>query len=49
MKRYESELDKYFFDVNHGLNSRFLWRFKTSKYTSFELLKILIKLINDNG
>jgi SpoVK/Ycf46/Vps4 family AAA+-type ATPase len=43
---YEHDLDKYFFDLNQGLNSRFIWRFKTKEYTAQELFLILKKKIN---
>lgn len=46
---YEEELNKCFFSMNSGLESRFNWRFKTDDYSADELRKILlekIKLIN---
>jgi ATP-dependent 26S proteasome regulatory subunit len=46
---YESDLNECFFNYNQGLNSRFIWRFKTDDYTSEDLYKIFIKKINDSG
>jgi AAA+ superfamily predicted ATPase len=45
---YDQDLDKYFFDLNQGLNSRFIWRFKTNEYSSCELFQILNKKINSS-
>lgn len=44
---YEQELDKCFFSLNQGLNSRFTWRFNTEKYNYKELHEIFIKKIKD--
>ena len=44
---YEEELDTCFFDYNQGLESRFIWRFKTDKYTANDLKQIFLKMIGD--
>jgi len=44
---YEDELKKCFFDYNQGLESRFVWRFKTEGFNSKELRLIFIKKIYD--
>jgi SpoVK/Ycf46/Vps4 family AAA+-type ATPase len=44
---YEKELEQCFFHYNEGLNSRFVWRFKTDDYTCEDLYKIFLKMIND--
>ena len=44
---YEKELEQCFFHYNEGLNSRFVWRFKTDDYTSEDLYNIFLKMIND--
>lgn len=46
---YEDELNTCFFAYNHGLDSRFTWRFKTDEYTSAELLEIFKKKVKDAG
>ena len=46
---YETELNECFFNYNQGLDSRFVWRFKTDKYNPEDLLNIFIKKINDIG
>ena len=46
---YENELNECFFNYNQGLDSRFVWRFKTDKYKSDDLYNIFIKKINDIG
>jgi ATP-dependent 26S proteasome regulatory subunit len=42
---YKEELDNCFFSYNSGLESRFIWRYNTDKYTSDELMKIFIKKV----
>ena len=37
---YENELEKCFFNMNQGLDSRFCWRFNTEKYNYDELADI---------
>ena len=37
---YEGELNNTFFKVNHGLQSRFIWRFTIDTYTPKELMEI---------
>ena len=44
---YENELKECFFSYNPGLESRFIWRYKTDKYTDGELKDILIKKIRE--
>jgi AAA+ superfamily predicted ATPase len=46
---YEKELQECFFNCNKGLESRFMWRFETEKYSSAELHKIFIKMVKDIG
>jgi SpoVK/Ycf46/Vps4 family AAA+-type ATPase len=46
---YEKELQDCFFNCNKGLESRFMWRFETEKYSSAELHKIFIKMVKDIG
>lgn len=42
---YEEELNGTFFQVNKGLDSRFIWRFKIDKYNASELMAIFKKKI----
>jgi SpoVK/Ycf46/Vps4 family AAA+-type ATPase len=44
---YEDELKKCFFNYNSGLESRFIWRYKTDEYTAEELMKIFIKKVKE--
>jgi DNA replication protein DnaC len=46
---YENELQDCFFKYNQGLDSRFIWRFKTDEYTAEDLMNIFIKKVKDNG
>jgi len=46
---YENELNDCFFNYNQGLDSRFVWRFKTDEYKADDLFKIFIKKVNDIG
>jgi SpoVK/Ycf46/Vps4 family AAA+-type ATPase len=46
---YEEELKESFFSFNKGLDSRFIWRFKTDDYDAKELLMIFIKMTKDIG
>ena len=46
---YETELKECFFNYNQGLDSRFVWRFKTDKYTSEDLYNIFVKKVKDIG
>ena len=46
---YEEELKNCFFNYNEGLESRFVWRFSTQKYTPRELRDIFIKKVKDAG
>jgi len=44
---YEDELEKCFFNYNPGLQSRFIWRYKTDDYSALELMQIFIKKIKE--
>jgi SpoVK/Ycf46/Vps4 family AAA+-type ATPase len=46
---YEKELDSCFFNYNQGLNSRFVWRFKTDEYNGDALYNIFLKKVGDVG
>ena len=46
---YEDELNKCFFSYNAGLESRFIWRYKTNEYTPYELMNIFNKKILEIG
>jgi len=46
---YEKELNECFFNVNNGLNSRFIWRFNIDEYTANELYEIFIKKVEEIG
>lgn len=46
---YENELNDCFFNYNQGLESRFVWRFKTDEYNGKDLYDIFIKKITDIG
>ncbi len=44
---YEKELSDCFFNYNKGLESRFVWRFKTDDYKGEDLYHIFLKKIKD--
>lgn len=44
---YEHELNEYFFGMNKGLASRFIWKFTIDKYTAKELQEIFQKKVNN--
>ena len=44
---YEDELKSCFFSYNAGLESRFVWRFKTDDYDAEQLMNIFLKKVND--
>jgi len=46
---YEKELNDCFFNYNQGLDSRFVWRFKTDDYSPEDLLNIFLKKVKDVG
>jgi len=46
---YEKELNECFFSYNQGLDSRFVWRFKTEEYTGEDLHNIFLKKVKDSG
>jgi hypothetical protein len=46
---YDEELKSCFFNYNKGLESRFIWRFKTTDYSAEELKQIFIKKVNDSN
>jgi SpoVK/Ycf46/Vps4 family AAA+-type ATPase len=45
---YEHELNECFFNYNQGLDSRFIWRFKTDEYKADELYQIFVKKIKES-
>ena len=46
---YEYELNTCFFNYNPGLDSRFMWRFKTDNYDYKELHDIYVKNVKEFG
>jgi Holliday junction resolvasome RuvABC ATP-dependent DNA helicase subunit len=46
---YENELNNSFFKANPGLESRFMWRFKTDSYNPQELKSIFEKKADEAG
>ena len=46
---YENELNNSFFRSNPGLESRFMWRFKTDCYNAKELKSIFKKKVDEAG
>jgi SpoVK/Ycf46/Vps4 family AAA+-type ATPase len=46
---YEKELKDCFFSYNQGLDSRFVWRFKTDDYDAEDLYNIFLKKVKDIG
>jgi SpoVK/Ycf46/Vps4 family AAA+-type ATPase len=46
---YEKELKECFFSFNKGLDSRFVWRFKTDDYNHEDLHNIFLKKVKDIG
>jgi SpoVK/Ycf46/Vps4 family AAA+-type ATPase len=46
---YENELKECFFSFNPGLDSRFIWRFKTDDYNAEDLKNIFLKKVKDIG
>jgi AAA+ superfamily predicted ATPase len=46
---YEDELRSCFFEYNQGLDSRFVWRFKTDDYGAEEMRDIFLKKVRDAG
>jgi len=46
---YEKELNECFFAYNKGLDSRFIWRFKTDDYNGTDLYHIFHKKVQDTG
>ena len=44
---YEKELNDCFFRYNQGLESRFIWTFKTDEYTASDLYYIFVKMISE--
>jgi SpoVK/Ycf46/Vps4 family AAA+-type ATPase len=45
---YEHELKESFFNMNIGLESRFIWRFKMDPYSPIELKDIFVKKLVEN-
>ena len=46
---YKDELNKCFFSYNAGLDSRFIWRYKTNEYSALELMNIFNKKLLEIG
>jgi hypothetical protein len=46
---YDDALKQCFFNMNQGLESRFLWRFQMDPYSPKELQEIFIKKVGENG
>jgi SpoVK/Ycf46/Vps4 family AAA+-type ATPase len=46
---YENELNNRFFTANSGLESRFIWKFKTETYSPKELMQIFFRLVRSRG
>jgi hypothetical protein len=46
---YENELNQCFFNYNQGLESRFVWRFKTDEYSGKDLHDIFLKKVKEIG
>jgi SpoVK/Ycf46/Vps4 family AAA+-type ATPase len=46
---YEKELKNCFFNYNQGLDSRFVWRFKTDDYCAEDLYNIFLKKVKEIG
>lgn len=46
---YEHDVKEFFFKVNPGLSSRFIWRFTIEKYTPQELMNIFLQKVEQNG
>ena len=46
---YEDEVNYLLFNVNKGLNSRFIWRYKIHNYTANELFLIFKKKVHENN
>jgi AAA+ superfamily predicted ATPase len=46
---YENELNECFFNYNSGLDSRFVWRFKTDEYSGEDLYNIFLKKVNEHN
>ena len=46
---YENELNNRFFTANSGLESRFIWKFKTETYSQKELMQIFFRLVRSRG
>jgi len=45
---YENELKESFFELNKGLDSRFIWRFEFEPYSACELLEIFLLKIKES-
>jgi SpoVK/Ycf46/Vps4 family AAA+-type ATPase len=46
---YENELKESFFELNKGLDSRFIWRFEFEPYSAHELLEIFLLKIKESN
>ena len=46
---YENELKESFFELNKGLDSRFIWRFEFEPYSAHELSEIFLLKIKESN
>ncbi len=46
---YENELKESFFELNKGLDSRFIWRFEFEPYSAYELSEIFLLKIKESA
>jgi hypothetical protein len=46
---YEKELNETFFQINTGMQSRFMWKFVIEKYEPKQLMDIFAKKVLENG
>jgi len=46
---YEHDVNEFFFKMNSGLPSRFIWRFTVEEYSAKELMQIFLQKVEING
>ena len=46
---YEDDVKEFFFKMNSGLPSRFIWRFTVEEYSAKELMQIFLQKVEING
>ena len=46
---YEEDVKEFFFKMNSGLPSRFIWRFTVEEYSAKELMQIFLQKVEING